>query len=306
MVKVDAMTSSSQVAPHSQQPNPASPELGDLVRDIERLETIVDGWEESQQHTVQALRQAIDRLHTEAFSRLIREVKSHSSAQPGLRQAVSDEVVYAVLRHFQLIKPSLHERVEDALASVRPSLQTHGGDVVLVAVQPPDTVDIQLLGACHGCPSSSLTLTEGVEKAIKDYCPEITTIHTVKGVATLTSEQGVPVHVVSPFAKSTDESWQYATNVEHIPEGGVTVNEISGRSLLFSRQGHHVTCFENSCAHMGMPLDMGEVNDGIITCPYHGFQYLLRSGECLTASEVQLLSHAVRVTGATVEIKFSE
>ncbi|WP_454062918.1 NifU family protein [Candidatus Nitrospira salsa] len=300
------MTSSSQVAPHSQQPNPTQPALGDLVRDIERLETIVDGWEETQQHTVQALRQAIDRLHTEAFSRLIREIKSHPAAQPGLRQAVSDEVVYAVLRHFQLIKPSLHERIEDALASVRPSLQTHGGDVELVAVRPPDTVDIQLLGACHGCPSSSLTLTEGVEKAIKDSCPEITSIHTVKGAATLTGEHGVPLHFVSPFAKTAEEGWQSVTNVEHIPENGVTVNEVSGHSLLFSRQGHQVTCFENSCAHMGMPLDMGEVNDGIITCPYHGFQYSLTSGECLTASEVQLLPHAVRVTGTTVEIKFSE
>jgi len=300
------MTPSSPIALHVQQAKPTQPELRELVQHIERLESLVDTWEQSQQDTVKALRQATDRLHTEAFSRLIREIKALPSAQAGLRQAVSDEVVYAVLRHFELIKPSLHERIEDALASVRPSLQTHAGDVELVAVYPPDTVEIRLLGACHGCPSSNLTLTEGVEKAIRNHCPEITTVQTIKGVATLTEEPGVPLHLVSPFAKSAEDRWQSVMNVEQIPDGGVVVKEIDGHSLLLSRQGHHVTCFENSCAHMGMPLEMGEVNDGIITCPYHGFQYSLTSGECLTAPEVQLLPHVVRVTGTTVELKFSE
>ena len=38
---------------------------------------------------------------------------------------------------------------------------------------PPDTVEVRLLGACHGCPASGQTLAEGVEKAIRQHCPEI-------------------------------------------------------------------------------------------------------------------------------------
>ncbi len=300
------MTSSREIGRQAEPSPSGHADLASMVQDIQKLESIITEWEDSHQHTVQALRHAIDQLHREAFSRLIHEIKTDPAAQPGLRQAVSDEVVYAVLRHFQLIKPSLHERVEDALDSVRPSLQTHGGNVELVAVHPPDTVEIRLLGACDGCPSSNLTLTEGVEKAIKEHCPEVTAIRKVKGSPTTNSENGVPLHFVSPFAKSEDQGWEYVTDLEQIPEGNIAVKEINGQSLLMSREGHQVTCFENRCAHMGMPLDMGDVKDGILTCPYHGFQYSLSSGECLTAPEVQLLPHAVRVTGTTVEVKISE
>ena len=56
---------------------------------------------------------------------------------------------------------------------------------------------------------------------------------------------------------------------------------------------------------MGMPLDGGEIDGGLITCPYHGFRYSLESGECLTAPEVQLQPHAVRVVGERIEVSLS-
>ena len=66
-----------------------------------------------------------------------------------------------------------------------------------------------------------------------------------------------------------------------------------------------MSCFQNACGHLGMEIDGGEIEDGIITCPYHGFRYDLASGECLTAPEVQLQPHAVRVTGERVEVRLS-
>ncbi len=58
-------------------------------------------------------------------------------------------------------------------------------------------------------------------------------------------------------------------------------------------------------AHLGMPLDTGEVKEGVLTCPYHAFEYLLKSGECLTVPEVQLQMHPVRVKDNRVEVSFS-
>ncbi len=281
----------------------SQPTLASLIKSIESLEVIVEGWNDSHRLTVRALRKAIEDLHKEAFSRLIRGIKAEPAAKPALRQAVGDEVVYAVLRHLELVKPSLNERVEQALASVRPLLQGHGGNVELVQVEPPDTVEIKLLGACDGCPASDLTLTEGVEKAIRDHCPEIVTIKRVKGVPPSSSANGTTVFFVSPFARNSDAGWQYALELLEIPDTGIKALEFDGHSLLFSRIDQAVTCFENACAHMGMPLDMGLVANATITCPYHGFRYDLSSGECLTAPEVQLVSHAVRVVGSRVEVK---
>lgn len=281
-------------------------DLAAFLDSIERLESIVSQWDDTHRQTVLALRKSIEELHKEAFSRLILLFKADPSTQAVLRQAASDEVVYAVLRHLGLVKPSLNERVEAALGHVRPFLQSHGGNVELVGLYPPDTVEIRLLGTCDGCPSSNLTLTEGVEKAIKEQCPEILTIKTVRGLSHQLNGHGISLHLVSPFAKPKDPGWQVALRLEDIPEDGILVKELHGHSLLFSRQGLQVSCFENACAHMGMSLEMGEIYDGILTCPYHGFQYSLITGECITAPEVQLVPYKIRVTGPNVEIQFSK
>lgn len=55
---------------------------------------------------------------------------------------------------------------------VRPALELHGGDIKLVAVDD-NVIKVKLVGACAHCPSSALTLYEGVEKMIKaDLSPD--------------------------------------------------------------------------------------------------------------------------------------
>jgi Fe-S cluster biogenesis protein NfuA/nitrite reductase/ring-hydroxylating ferredoxin subunit len=281
----------------------AIPSLESLLKPIESLEVIVQGWDESHRMTVQALRRAIDDLHKEALARLIRKIQAEPGGLEALKQVIADDVVYAVLRHLQLIRPSLNERIEGALDSVRPLILTHGGNVELVKIEPPDTVAIRLTGTCDGCPSSELTMTEGIEKAIRQHCPEIVTIKKVSGRVPNADLGRTPVVLVSPFGMSSDAGWRQVAELTEIPDGGIKVVDIGGQSLLLSRQNSRVTSFENACAHMGMPLEMGAVADGILTCPYHGFRYDLSSGECLTAPAVQLVPYLVRVVGMKVEVK---
>ena len=67
---------------------------------------------------------------------------------------------------------SLNERVEDALASLRPFIQQHGGDVELVRIEGSMVV-VRLKGACSGCHMSMITLKNGVENFIRERAPEI-------------------------------------------------------------------------------------------------------------------------------------
>ncbi len=281
------------------------------VRAITSLEAIVAGWDETHMLTVQVLKSAIEELNKEALKRLIRVLKDDPASYARMREALNDPLIYGVLRFHGLVKESLQTRIEKALDEVRPYMATHGGNVELVAVKPPDTVEIRLIGSCHGCPASSQTLTEGVEKAIRAHCPEIVHINQVsKGPSE--SQHGVVkngesvVHFISPFALHAKSGWVDAAGLNEIPEGGITERKIKGRSVLLSKQGSRVSCFDNSCAHLGMPLEMGEVREGVITCSYHGFQYLLETGECLTAPEVQLKVHAVRVVSDRVQVRLEE
>jgi Fe-S cluster biogenesis protein NfuA len=64
------------------------------------------------------------------------------------------------------------EKVEAALNKIRPALRADGGDVEVVEIKN-GTVKVRLTGACGGCPMSTMTLKNAVEKVIKEQVPEI-------------------------------------------------------------------------------------------------------------------------------------
>ncbi len=64
-------------------------------------------------------------------------------------------------------------RVETALEKIRPYLIADGGNIELVNITDDYIVEVQLTGACHGCPFSLQTLKAGVEMAVKKEVPEI-------------------------------------------------------------------------------------------------------------------------------------
>lgn len=74
--------------------------------------------------------------------------------------------------------PDLDRRVRAALDRIRPAVQADGGDVELVGIAA-GTVRVRFKGACVGCPSSSLTLRMGIERAVKDGAPEIERVEAV-------------------------------------------------------------------------------------------------------------------------------
>ena len=66
----------------------------------------------------------------------------------------------------------MREKVETALADIRPALQADGGDVELVDVDD-GVVKVKLTGACAGCPMSAITLQMGIEQRLKEQIPEV-------------------------------------------------------------------------------------------------------------------------------------
>jgi len=66
----------------------------------------------------------------------------------------------------------MREKVENALAKIRPALQADGGDVELVEITPQGVVRVRLTGACKGCPMAGQTLRLGVERVVLKEVPE--------------------------------------------------------------------------------------------------------------------------------------
>ena len=66
----------------------------------------------------------------------------------------------------------MREKVEEVLNKLRPMLIADGGNIELVDVKDGE-VYVHLVGACHGCPGSTMTLKLGVERALKEAIPSV-------------------------------------------------------------------------------------------------------------------------------------
>lgn len=72
----------------------------------------------------------------------------------------------------------MKEQVERVISRIRPAVQMDGGDIELIDVVD-GLVKLRLLGSCHGCPSSMMTLKMGIERAIRAEVPEIVGVEAI-------------------------------------------------------------------------------------------------------------------------------
>lgn len=82
-----------------------------------------------------------------------------------------------------------------------------------------------------------------------------------------------------PVADDDGTPWVVAARIDDIPMNrAVTVGlPCGGRAAVF-RYGNAISAISNVCAHQNGPLGEGRVIGGLITCPWHGYQYRPRDG----------------------------
>ena len=66
----------------------------------------------------------------------------------------------------------MKDKVQAVLDSIRPNLRADGGDVELVDVKD-GVVSVRLKGACAGCPMSTMTLKNGIERLLKQEISDV-------------------------------------------------------------------------------------------------------------------------------------
>ncbi len=68
---------------------------------------------------------------------------------------------------------TFNDKVAEVIESIRPALQSHGGDIELVSTDDENNVNVRLQGACQGCPGAQMTMTMGVERILREKVPEV-------------------------------------------------------------------------------------------------------------------------------------
>jgi len=66
-----------------------------------------------------------------------------------------------------------------------------------------------------------------------------------------------------------------------LPEGGVRSFDAGGRKVAVFRAGGALHAMDGVCPHRGGPIGEGIVENGIVVCPWHGWRFEVKTGNCV-------------------------
>jgi nitrite reductase/ring-hydroxylating ferredoxin subunit len=75
-----------------------------------------------------------------------------------------------------------------------------------------------------------------------------------------------------------------------------------GERIAIFRDGDQVGALSNVCAHQNGPIGEGKIVDGLITCPWHGYQYQLKNGCAPPPFTERVATYRVRLKNGIVEV----
>jgi len=78
-----------------------------------------------------------------------------------------------IIKQIMITDKKIIDKIEDALAEIRPFLESDGGDINFIELTDDWIVKVKLIGACSSCNISMMTLKNGVEVVVKKAVPEV-------------------------------------------------------------------------------------------------------------------------------------
>ncbi len=112
-------------------------------------------------------------LYGEGLRRIVERLDEAGPAGADVRAALADDgVVASLLLVHDLYPVDLETRVREALDTVRPYMESHGGDVELLGIEG-GVARLRLEGSCSGCRASSATLELAIKQALDEHAPDL-------------------------------------------------------------------------------------------------------------------------------------
>src|SRR4051812_27965965 len=153
-----------------------------------RLEDLEDG---SCRELAEELTGAVVQMYGAGLERIVELIEDEETRG----RLASDELVAGLLMIHDLYPVPLEERVLGALDSVRPYMESHGGNIELLGFED-GVVKLRLEGSCKSCRASSSTLELAVRQALQEAAPDLLGMD-VEGVVEDEPElPGIPLPVI--------------------------------------------------------------------------------------------------------------
>lgn len=279
---------------------------------LERIEELSEQLQEIKDPNARAVAEelmaATLELHGVGLGRVMELAEQAGPDAAPLRDwLVKDGIVASLLLIHGLYPVDLETRVHEALAEVRPYMESHGGDVELLGLEG-GVARLKLHGSCEGCPASQATLEMAVKKALMETAPDLVGME-VEGMdepeppadiggtpLPLAPNGGEPSGAdqngdVAPAAATPAPSvpkvseWRELPGAADVPVGATSA--LAG--LLVANVAGTLLAYNDACSSCGSTLHGGDLDDGVISCPGCGKAFdLPKAGRPLEAGVPQL------------------
>jgi nitrite reductase/ring-hydroxylating ferredoxin subunit len=91
-------------------------------------------------------------------------------------------------------------------------------------------------------------------------------------------------------------------SVSELTPGSAKAIEVKGKAIaLFNVKGT-IYATDNTCLHQGGPLGEGELMGEVVICPWHQWEYNVRTGEVVGDSSLKLATYPVQVEGNDIKV----
>ena len=256
----------------------------ELLERVEQLTAAIDAAADPfVRGTVDELVTAILELYGEGLTRIV-EMVSEQGDESLLRLLAGDPVIGSLMLIHDLYPVPLETRVQAALASVRPYMESHGGDVELLRLED-GVAHLRLVGHCHGCPASAATLELAIKEAIDDAAPDLLGLE-VEGVAEAKPVRK-PLDLITPEPVAGPR-WQRLEQVAGIAPGTFRTLDLEGVELVVANVDGTVLAYRDRCAACDATLREAELAGPLLTCSVCGSAFDLPRAGRAADGEAQL------------------
>jgi Fe-S cluster biogenesis protein NfuA/nitrite reductase/ring-hydroxylating ferredoxin subunit len=218
---------------------------------------------------------AIVQMYGAGLERIVAAIMQAGADGERIAASLTDDALVSTLLLIHDLHPvPLEQRVQQALDSVRPYMESHGGNVELLSLEN-GIARIHLRGSCSDCSASSVTLELAIERALEEAAPDLDGLE-VEGVGART-------------AGGSESVWIDLESFSDLADGSLTAVNVVGRELLVANVDGALLAYRDRCASCGAALHGGLLMAGALSCPECARSFFLpRAGRSMDGDRLQL------------------
>jgi nitrite reductase (NADH) small subunit len=115
----------------------------------------------------------------------------------------------------------------------------------------------------------------------------------------------LPDHTRESPQQGAGMPFERAAKVTDVPAGAVHEIQVAGKAVALANVAGKFYAINNTCLHRGGPLGQGSLQDKVVTCPWHGWEYDVTSGKLVQNPSMGVACYATEVRGEEVFIEIA-